>query len=275
MRGNFRVDGCLDGHREEKTMNIFNLSLGKDSMATLILAAVQGIPIDRVMYCDIRFNAEISGEHPLMAEWIPTAERRLKELFGITVDHAYSGVSFYEQFYKVKQKGNHVGDIYGFPYVIGAWCNDRLKLQAIKKYEAQFRNEETTTFVGIAYDEPIRWERMKKKETEKCKYRSLLVEQKLTEQDAFEICKRYDLLSPMYSVDGIYRGGCWFFPKQCLADLYSLWKNYPELYGKLLEMEPDSHNTLKPNGVTLESLAERFKTGYVPQRRKRHENRII
>lgn len=63
-------------------MNIFNLSFGKDSMATLILAAEQGIPIDHVMYCDIRFNEEISGEHPLMAEWIPTAEKRLKELFG-------------------------------------------------------------------------------------------------------------------------------------------------------------------------------------------------
>lgn len=33
---------------------------------------------------------------------------------------------------------------------------------------------------------------------------------KETEQDAFEICKRYDLLSPMYSVDGIYRRGVGF-----------------------------------------------------------------
>ena len=155
-------------------MNIFNLSFGKDSMATLILAYEQGIPIDRVMYCDIRFSPELSGEHPLMEAWIPTAEKRLKELFGVTVDHAYSGVSFYEQFYKVKQKGSHVGDLYGFPYVIGAWCNDRLKLRAIKKYDAQFRNNEITTFVGIAYDEPVRWERMKKKQTDKRKYRSLL-----------------------------------------------------------------------------------------------------
>ena len=91
-------------------MNIFNLSFGKDSMATLILAAEQGIPIDRVMYCEIKFNDEISAEHPVMAEWIPTAEKRLKELFGVTVDHAYSGVSFYEQFYKVIAKGNRVGD---------------------------------------------------------------------------------------------------------------------------------------------------------------------
>ena len=72
-------------------MNVFNLSFGKDSMATLILAAEQGIPIDRVMYCDIRFNNEISGEHPLMAKLIPTAEKRLKKLFGVTVDHIHEG----------------------------------------------------------------------------------------------------------------------------------------------------------------------------------------
>lgn len=251
-------------------MNIFNLSFGKDSMATLILAYEQGIPIDRVMYCDIRFSPELSGEHPLMAAWIPTAEKRLKELFGITVDHTYSGVSFYEQFYKVKQNGNHAGDLYGFPYVIGAWCNDRLKLRAIKKYEAQFRNNEITAFVGIAYDEPLRWERMKKKQTDKRKYRSLLYEQKLKEQDAFEICRSYDLLSPMYtSGDEIYRGGCWFCVKQCLADLYSLWKNYREYYDILAEIEQVSVNTFMAEGITLKELAEKFAAGYIPTRRKK------
>ena len=135
-------------------------------MATLILAAEQGIEIDKVMYCDIRFNDEISGEHPLMAEWIPTAESRLKELFGITVDHAYSGVSFEEQFYKVKQKGNRVGDRYGFPFVIGAWCNGMFKLGAIKKYLRELGEPQTITqFVGIASDEKERWWRMLKKQT--------------------------------------------------------------------------------------------------------------
>ena len=255
-------------------MNIFNLSFGKDSIATLLLAIEQGIPIDRVMYCEIKFNDEISAEHPIMAEWIPTAEKRLKELFGITVDHAYSGVSFEEQFYKVKQKGNHVGDRYGFPYVCGAWCNDRLKLGAISKYLAQFGNDEITQFVGIAYDEPARWEHMLKKQTEKRKYRSLLVKQKLTEQYAFEICNQYDLLSPMYSVDGIYRGGCWFCPKQCMADLYSLWKNYPDYYQKLVELEPYSpHNKFKPDGNPSD-YAKRFEAGYVSKRRKKRESSV-
>lgn len=195
-------------------------------------------------------------------------EEGLKELFGVTVDHAYSGVSYEEHFYKVKQKGNHVGDRNGFPFIVGAWCNSRLKLRAISKYQAQFGNYEITQFVGIAYDEPVRLERMLKKQTEKQKYRSLLVEQKLTEQDAFEICKKYDLLSPMYSVDGIYRGGCWFCPKQCLADLYSLWKTYPDLWQRLCDMEPDSYNTFKPN-CTLAELQARFENGYIPQRRKK------
>lgn len=249
-------------------MNVFSLSFGKDSMATLILAAEMGIPIDRVMYCDIKFDNKISGEHPVMAAWIPTAEKRLEDLFGIKVDHAYSGVTFWQQFFKEKEKGNHVGDIYGFPYVIDAWCNSMLKLRAASIYLSQFKGETITQYLGIAYDEPIRWARTQKKQTNKRIYRSLLVEQKLTEQDAMNICRKYELLSPMYEVDGIFRGGCWFCPKQCLADLHSLWKNYPKLWRELEIIEPFSHNTFKPR-TTLTELAKRFEQGYVPKRKER------
>lgn len=249
-------------------MNIFNLSFGKDSMATLCLAIEQGIQIDHVMYCDIRFSDEISGEHPVMAEWIPEAERILKERFGITVEHAFS-ITYLDQFFKVKQKGNHIGDNYAFAHIIGAWCNQRLKIDAINKYLRQFNKQDITQFIGIAYDEPKRWEQMQKKETEKRKYRSLLVEENLTEQDAFKICERHNLLSPMYKIqDGIFRGGCWFCPKQCKADLYSLWKNYPDYYQRLVDLEPYSpRNKFKPDG-NLSDFAKRFEGGYVPSRRK-------
>lgn len=251
-------------------MNVFNLSFGKDSMATLLLAIEKGIQIDHIMYVDIRFSPEISGEHPLMAEWIPNAEKRLKEKFGIIVEHAYSGVSFVEQFYKETQKGNHIGDIYGFPCIKGAWCNSLLKVNAINKRLKQFKVFPLTQFIGIAYDETVRWERMKRKETDKIKYRSLLVENKITEQDAFQICERYGLLSPIYKNDGRFRGGCWFCPKQCLADLYSLWKNYPDYYQMLLELEPYSHSTFRTDG-NLSDYIKRFENGYIPKRRKKRE----
>lgn len=196
-------------------MNIFNLSFGKDSMATLLLAIEQGIPIDHVMYCDIRFSNEISGEHPLMAEWIPEAEKILKEMFGITVDHAFSK-TYLDEFNSIAKHGKNIGCVRGFPYLLGAWCNQILKVNAINYYLRKFKNDITTQFVGIAYDEPVRWERMKAKETKSRKYRSLLFEKHLTEQEAFNICEKYGLLSPMYKASNeIYRGGCWFCPKQC------------------------------------------------------------
>lgn len=252
-------------------MNIFNLSFGKDSMATLLLAVEQGIQIDHVMYCDIRFSDEISGEHPLMAEWIPEAEYVLGKNYGITVDHAFS-ITFLEQFFKEKKKGNHIGDVYGFPHITGAWCNSRLKIAAINKYIAQFGNQNITQFVGIAYDEPNRYKRIMSKETDVRKYNSLLFNRMLTEQDAFRICEKHNLLSPIYKCnDGIYRGGCWFCPKQCNADLYSLWKNYPEYFQKLVDLEPYSpHCKFKPD-YNPSDYAKRFENGYVPKRRKKRE----
>lgn len=243
-------------------MNIFNLSFGKDSMAQLLLAIEQRIPVDRVMYCDIRFAPGVSGEHPVMAEWIPIAVKQLKERFGITVDFVTSKYSFYEYFYSKKVSGNHKGDIYGFPHICGAWCNSILKVGPIKAYDRQFDN--ITHFVGIASDEPVRWERMIKKQTEKVKYRSLLVEQNITENDCYEICRKHGLLSPIYSIPGISRGGCWFCPKQSYANLYHLYTNYPERYKLLSRMEKDSPNTMNSH-CSLDELAQRFDSGYIPR----------
>lgn len=83
---------------------------------------------------------------------------------------------------------------------------------------------------------------------------------------AFEICKPYNLVSPVYSRGG-FRGGCWFCVKQCMADLWELWKFYPNYFNVLLELEKDSFNTFKPT-ITLLGLKERFEKGNIPKRCK-------
>lgn len=245
--------------------HILFLSFGKDSMATLIEVVKQGLPLDEVVFVDIKFDEHTSGEHPAMAEWIPTAEKIIKEQFGITVKHLSAKVTFKEQFYKIKQKGNHIGDNYGFPYIVGAWCNSRLKLDVIRKYIKNL-NENVEEYVGIAYDEPVRYQRLIVKNTDKITYRSILFENKITENQAFEICKPYNLVSPVYSRGG-FRGGCWFCVKQCMADLWELWKFYPNYFNVLLNLEKDSFNTFKPT-ITLLGLKERFEQGVIPKRCK-------
>ena len=226
-----------------------SLSFGKDSMAMLIKIKELGLPLDEVIYVDIMFDDDTSGETPEMASFITKAEKILKEKFNVEVTHL-RGVTFKEQFYKVKQRGKHVGDNYGFPYTIGAWCNDRLKMQPIKEYMRR-QTDEVIQYVGIAYDEPERYERLNH-ET----HIAPLYDLKITEKEAMEICEKYDLLSPIYKTS--FRGGCWFCPKQRLSQLKWLYQEHNDLWNTLRDMEKDSFNTFKPN-TTLKDLEERFK----------------
>lgn len=234
--------------KTNKKKFVASCSFGKDSLAMLIKIKELKLPLDEVIYCEIMFDDQISGETPEMYQFIVKAEKILKEKFNIKVTHL-RGVTFKEQFYTVKQKGNHIGDNYGFPYVVGAWCNSRLKIEPIKKYFKE--NKNVIQYVGIAYDEPERYNRLDHT-THICP----LYDLKITEKEAMEICKKYDLVSPIYKTS--FRGGCWFCPKQSLKQLKWLYKEHPELWDILRKMEKDSHNTFRP-GQTLQDLEERFK----------------
>lgn len=228
---------------------VASCSFGKDSLAMLIKIKELGLPLDEVIYVDIMFDNNISGETPEMASFISKAEKILKEKFNIEVTHL-KGITFKEQFYKIKQRGNRIGDNYGFPYTIGAWCNDRLKMQPIKEYMRK-QTDDVIQYVGIAYDEPKRYERLNHDT-----HIAPLYDLKITEKEAMEICKKYDLVSPIYKTS--FRGGCWFCPKQRLSQLKWLYKEHNDLWNILKDMEKDSFNTFKPN-ATLKDLEERFK----------------
>lgn len=228
---------------------IASCSFGKDSLAMIIKIKEFGLPLDEVIYCDIRFTDEISGEMPLMAEFIPKAEKILKEQFNIEVKHLRSEKTFLEHFYTIKKKGKHIGDYYGFPFTLGAWCTGRLKTVPISKYLRSI-DDEVIQYVGIAYDEPERYERLNHST-----HIAPLYDLKITEAEAMEICKKYDLLSPIYETS--FRGGCWFCPKQRISQVKHLYKNYPELWNQLKIIEKDSHNTFKI-GYTIEDFEKRF-----------------
>lgn len=232
------------------TKYIASVSFGKDSLAMLIKIKELGLPLDEVIYCDIRFDDNISGEMPKMAEFIPKAEKLLKDKFDITVRHLTYKRTFKEQFYTKKTRGKHIGDNYGFPYVIGAWCNSRLKIEPIRNYLKSI-DDKVIQYVGIAYDEPKRYERLNHDT-----YIAPLYDLKITEKEAMEICEKHGLLAPIY--EDSFRGGCWFCPKQRLSQLKHLYKAYPDLWNALKDMEKDSHNTFKPN-ATLVELEKRFK----------------
>lgn len=229
--------------------NIASCSFGKDSLAMLIKIKELGMPLDEVIYCDIRFDDKISGEMPLMAEWIPTAEQILQDKFGIVVKHLTYKKTYKEQFYTVKQKGGRTGQIYGFPYTIGAWCNSKLKIKPIREYMRSI-DDKVIQYVGVAYDEPERYARLNH-----TTHIAPLYDLKITEKEAMEICKQHNLLSPIY--ESSFRGGCWFCPKQSKKQLKYLYDNYPQFWNKLIELEQDSHNVFMAD-ASVQVLDKQF-----------------
>jgi len=217
--------------------HIVSFSGGKDSTAMLLMMIEKGMQIDEIVFCDT--GLEFDG----MIEYIEKIEKYINKT--ITIIKADKDWDYW--FYHIKQKGKNKDKIYGFPYTIGAWCNDRLKMKPINKYFNQ--QGEHIRYIGIAYDEPKRYQRLKSNEN------SPLYEWKITEQQALDYLKEKDLLNPLYNK--FKRLGCWCCPKQNLDSLRTLRKEYPELWLKLLEYDKDSPISFKPN-YTVKQLDDKF-----------------
>lgn len=57
----------------------------------------------------------------------------------------------------------------------------------------------------------------------------------VTEKETFEICRKYNLLSPLYNT-GIGRDGCFFCPNAATKERELLKQEYPELVKEIYKM---------------------------------------
>ena len=84
--------------------------------------------------------------------------------------------------------------------------NRDCKINPINSFIKQYKNDDIVQYIGIAADEPRRLRKM-----EGTNRISLLEKYGCTEQDAFEICGKYGLLSPTYEFTK--RGGVLVLPE--------------------------------------------------------------
>ena len=172
---------------------IVSCSFGKDSLAAIICRIERGEPIDEAVYCCVMFDNETSGELPEHEDWIHNhAIPLLKNKYGINTAVVQSELSYVDYFYSRFQKGSKIGRIYGFPFRVGPWCNDRLKMRPIRNYQKQAGDY--VSIIGIAADEVKRIA----KNTAPGNVLPL-VDYGVTESEAFDICDKAGLLSPAYN----------------------------------------------------------------------------
>lgn len=223
---------------------IASFSGGKDSTAMILKIIESRLPLNRIVFCDT--GLEFGEQRNI----IKICERKFKDLKpGLQFDWVKPEKSFEEYFYTVNTKGKRKGQIWGWPFMMGAWCNSRLKIKPLNKYFRQIG--ECKRYIGIAFDEPERYERLD------FNCIAPLYELKMTESHCLNFIKEKGFRNPMYWK--FERLGCYLCPKQNLDSLRSLRRHYPDLWQKMLRLDKDSPIPFKADGTTLCDLEKRFK----------------
>lgn len=168
---------------------------GKDSTASIILDHIHGLPPSKIIMSEVMFDNKrgISGELPEHMEWVHNKAVPLFRQWGYEVEILRSDKDYLDNFFFEITKGPRKGKRRGFP--LGGHCNINRdqKTKAVHQFFKTIDGD-FVQYVGIAIDEPKRLERLNG--TNKV---SLLAEYGYTEQMAYELCREYNLLSPIYS----------------------------------------------------------------------------
>lgn len=232
----------MSNHEPE---HILSLSYGKDSLACLGAIEELGWPLDQIIHAEIWATDTIPADLPPMIEFKARADTIIKERWGIEVEHTKAKWTYEEIFYRVLKKGKRAGQIMGWPFMFGPWCNSKLKMPPLKQIE-----NGNIIYIGIAADEPGRFHNLKPSK------RSPLVDAGWTEGQCRKWCEDNNLLSPIYMDSA--RGGCWFCHNQPVENLRFLRKRYPEYWSLLLKWDTDSPVTFKAHKETVHDFDRRF-----------------
>lgn len=211
---------------------IASWSGGKDSTASIILAHEHGEPLDLIIFSEVMFDKDISGELPGHIDFIRNKAIPAFESWGYETKILHARKTYLDWFNHMATKGKRIGKKIGFPMAGKCWVNRDCKMPQIKKFLKEI-HEDITQYIGIAVDEPVRMERIANVGNKV----SLLERYGYTEQMAYDLCKQYDLLSPTYNFAA--RGGCWFCPNARKAELKHLRENHRDLWDKLLSLEKE------------------------------------
>lgn len=213
---------------------ICSCSGGKDSVATIILAHEKGYPLDEVIFSEVMFDENISGELPEHIDFINNVLKPKCEEWGYKFRILRANRTYMDCFHSIIKRSKvpeRIGKKWGFPLEGRCYVNSRCKIPQIKKHIKSLG--ENIQYIGIALDEPKRLDRLTDDKI------SILAKEGYTENMAYDLCKQYGLLSPIYEFTK--RGGCWFCPNARFNQLYHLYHHHRDLFEKLkaLEEEPD------------------------------------
>lgn len=227
-------------------IHVVNFSGGKDSTAMLLRMLELEMRVDVILYCDT------SVEFPAMQEHIKKVSEYIQRPIKILKNKKDFEYFLLNHEFTPKYGGHSKG--FSFPTPRIRWCTKELKTNLLEKYKKKLEDRfEVINYIGIASDELYRLERNNNK---KKNVRYPLVEWGWTEKDALEYCYKKG-----FDFGGLYkifdRVSCWCCPLQSLEELRKLRKNFPDLWGKLMDWQEKTWRKFKTE-YSVQELDRRF-----------------
>ncbi len=189
---------------------------GKDSTAAELLHLEAG------------HHTKVVNYTPMLTEDIPLISKRHYEFIRSTGEYFRSrgaemffvtGMTYYDFVLHKCSKGPRKGKIFGFPCFVTGMCDfrNRSKTIAIVNLDVGPYDYED---IGVAFDEPTRQGQLNDRK------RSILVEARITEAEAWYMCLQHGLLSPHYETNR--RDGCALCPHARPSARERWFADYPE-----------------------------------------------
>ncbi len=204
--------------------HIISFSGGKDSTALLLKMLEKGMMIDEIVFCDT------GVEFPQMYKHINKVGRFIKR----PITRLKSPYTFeYLMFEYVKKKGKKKGSRgYSWPDFRVRWCTYYFKRRLWQNHIRKYKGHTVIEYHGITLDEAHRTNR--NKDGRNIKYP--LVDWGMTGKDCLDFCYKAG-----FDWDGLYkklnRVSCYLCPLQRLSELKVIYKDFPELWQRILWLD--------------------------------------
>ena len=233
-------------------------SFGADSTANVLLGMEHGEPPDEIVYCEVMFDKNISGEIPEHRDFIYETAIPFFESHGIKTHVVRGEKTFISCFYtKIGEKGadHNQGKIWAWPLCGRCFVQRDCKVRPMERFErTAWGGEQIVKLSGIAADEEARLLTM-------LGYGgvSLLEKHGKTQEDARQMCRKAGLLSPCYQFSN--RNGCWFCPNSKWRERRHLYDHHPDLWQALLRLqrEPNKVTELFDRNYTIDEIDAMFR----------------
>ena len=194
---------------------------GKDSTATVILCHEYGIPIKEIIGVRMMYDKNKPATLPIMTEFVDRAIG-VFESWGYKVTMTNSLESASDLINKGYKRSKKYPERNGHKYGVTAFARGHCWFTSVKTKTIDRICKCEYEMVGYAVDVTDRTHRLTDTK------QSIMVTLKVTEKDTFPLCRKYNLLSPLYDL-GFYRDGCWFCPNAGKHQRQYLKDNHPEL----------------------------------------------